>query len=121
MSLNRLLNRWSTITYVAQSTTLDEYGNPTDEPSPATARARCYFEPLPATAGAGDESTIDRATTVDEWLYVVGPDVALTSIATVALDDEDDTFEMVGEPWKVRNPRRQRVEQVQARLRRSQR
>lgn len=120
MSLDLLLSKWSTITRRTQNDAeTDEYGNPTFDPD--TDRVLCYFEPFTTSRTAGTEEIIDRATTIDEWRYVVAASVDLTSVDSVAIDGETGTFEVSGEPVNVWNPRRATTGQKEARLRRAQR
>lgn len=115
MSLTSLLTRPSTIVSVTASGTKDEYGNPAAG-TPTRTATLCYLEPWRATAG---EQDVDRATTSDDWLYVVPAGTTLTSIDHIEVDGETGTFEVVGEPAALWNPRKRAVSHIEARLRRT--
>jgi hypothetical protein len=119
MQVDRFLNRRSTIYTVTNSDDDDEYGNPQDD-TPTGRVARCYFEPW-SLQTAGGEATIDRATTTDEWRYIVAAGTNLESVDHITIDGEPGTFEVIGEPVRDWNPLTASPAFVTARLRRSQR
>lgn len=119
MSVESLLTRPSTITLVVDGT-VDEYGNPTGEDTTTTATV-CYLEAWTTSTAGGEEATVDRHTTSDEWRYVVAAGTPITSVARITVDGEDGTFEVFGEPVNVWNPRTAAVSHIEARIYRSQR
>jgi hypothetical protein len=119
MRVDRFLNRRSTIYTVTSSGDVDEYGNPEDG-TPTARSALCFFEPW-SRQTAGGEANVDRATTTDDWRYVVAAGTNLESVDYVTIDGESGTFEVVGEPVSEWNPLTASPAFVTARLRRSQR
>lgn len=123
MQVHRFLNRDSTIYRVPEidgDSELDDYGNPLNgDPVPETG-VDCYFAPWSAEVTATDR-TVDRATTTDEWLYIVAPGTSLASIDHIEIDGETGTFEVVGEPNNEWNPLTAGAAYVAARLRRTRR
>jgi hypothetical protein len=118
MRIDRFLNRRSTIWNVTQSDEVDDYGNPITN-GPTRRRVQCYFAPW-STQGAQTEENVDRATTSDDWLYVVPKGTRLTSADHVDIDGETGTFEVIGEPTAAWNPLQGgRLSHVAARLRRT--
>jgi hypothetical protein len=119
MQVARFLNRPSTIWTVTESDTEDEYGNPVAA-EPTDTAVDCYFAPWSDEASV-TEGRVDRATTTDEWLYVVPAGTALESIDYIEIDGETGTFEVVGEPTNDWNPLTASASHISARLRRTQR
>lgn len=121
MDVSRFLNRQSTIFRRTESDDVDEYGNPVDG-EPTSETVRCYFaswgtQYLPTST----EENVQRATTSDDWVYIVPAGTELASIDYVTIDGESGTFEVVGEPDHAWNPLTASAAYVTARLRRTQR
>lgn len=111
MSLDALLNLGCTIVRVTQDGAADEYGNPTD--TTLTAATRCYIEQRNAT-----ENTNDRSTTSEDWLLMLPAGTAVDATDRVTVDGYG-TFEVIGPPWPVRNPRADAISHVEATVRRT--
>jgi hypothetical protein len=87
----------------------DEYHLPADGyGSPVPYRG--YLEQQ-----TSEEITDGRATRVRDWLLILPADAAIDALDRVT--EGGRTFEVVGEPNKVRNPRTQAYSHIEARLR----
>jgi hypothetical protein len=109
MPATHLLTQPCTIIHRAASGQIDDYGDPVQTETPE--ETRCYLEQRQRQepANAGEVSTT-------MWLLVLPPGTNIdTSDAVVVSGDE---YELVGEPWNVRNPRTGQQGQVEATLKR---
>lgn len=70
---------------------------------------RGYLEQTAAT-----EIVVDRDTLVSSWLLILPPHAELTAKDHVVSGVK--TYEVVGEPWRVRDPMTRRTDHVEARL-----
>lgn len=109
MSLASLLDEVCTIVHRAQTGAVDRYNSPTWVET-TTSNVACYIEQTKPT-----EITIGRETQIADYL-------AAFLVGTV-LDGSDrvirgsHTFEVVGPPWEVWNPRTASVDHIEANLR----
>lgn len=109
MSLTDLLNRPVTLLQRAASGDVDEYGN--DVPD----------ETLTETVGElqqtkRDELPVGDETTRTDWLLVLPAGTALRTGDVAIVDGLQ--YEVVGDPWRLRNPRTQAESHVEATCRR---
>lgn len=88
--------------------TTDEYGNEVPSTT-STVTTAGYLEQTTAT-----EITVDRETYVTDWLAVLFADVELDASDRIVYGSS--TFEVVGSPHRVWNPRTRRTHHLEARL-----
>lgn len=109
MSLANLINRPCTITHRSESGVTDDYGNDvsafTETATVCELQQRQRDEP----ADSGEVSAT-------EWSIFLLPPDSLHTGDKVTVDNE--VYEIVGEPWRARNPRTRQVEHVEATARR---
>lgn len=103
------MTRPVTITHRA-ATDNDIYGNTTDATSGTTTTVG-YLEQTAAT-----EVIVDRATYTSEHLLFLPSDTTIDANDRTTVDA--DTFEVIGPPHNVWNPRLQIVSHIECRLRR---
>lgn len=85
----------------------DRYGNPTD--TETIHVTRCYAEQR-STVAAGPEQQILQG----RWKMTFPPETPIDGWAAVKLGTR--TFEVIGFPWYVRNPRTGAISHVEADL-----
>lgn len=113
MTLSSLISRPCTIIRRVSSSDVDEYGN--EEPDEETVETVCEAQPTRiAEPAAGDEVSDE------DWtgFFLPGDATTLTTADAVWVDGLG-TFEIVGRPPTLRNPRTGIDAFVQVRLRRT--
>lgn len=108
MSLDRLLSQPLTIER-RSGTTTDQYGNEV----PATTASVLIVGYLEQTAAT--EVEVDRQTFVSDWLAVLPAGVDIDGSDRIVY--AGTTYEVIGKPHHVWNPRRKATSHVEARLR----
>lgn len=110
MTLAALLNQPVTITRRIEGTTKDEFRNVIpDEDTVSTVgelQQRSRSEP----GADGETSTAD-------FLLILPAGTDLTTADKVTVDGQD--YEVVGDPWRARNPRSQTYSHIEATVRRT--
>lgn len=120
MNPTRLLTLTATITHLSMppDPETDEYGNP--QPAETTITADCELQ---QTRRA--EDTVDADRQVDERTLFLSPmgldeDDEPVEVPTSGYDSVDvagDTFQLIGPPWRARNPRTGEVSHIEALVR----
>lgn len=111
MSLTQLLNQTGYLLARNESGTLDDYGN--DVPDEVVTAISCEIQQR-----RRDEDADEGETSQADWLGIFAADTDLTTADAVAVNGMG-TFELVGAPWPVYNPRTREVSHVEATLRRT--
>lgn len=105
MSFLGLLDQTVTIVTMGPAAALDDLGNEVlEEKSRTTSKAN--IQKLASRldrAAPTQEIIIDRETRVDLWFMFLPPEAVITALDQV-IDDTGFTYEVLGEPAKVRKP-----------------
>ena len=112
MLIDRLLRVPITITSVSATGAPDEFGDPTEETSTISTLGYAW-----QVSRTDDTANTDLQT--EEWRVALPADLAGTVDGGDRLSVEGIDFEIFGPPWPARNPRTNRVEHLEATLRRS--
>lgn len=107
MTIPFLLTQPATITPRTPGTTKDEYGN-TAMVDGTPFDTVGYFEQTQAT-----EVLVDRQTYISDWLIVLHAGTPVSSADRITHDGQ--SFELVGPPWPVWNPRLGVVSHIECR------
>jgi hypothetical protein len=107
--LSKLLNRTVTITQRSASDETDEYGDeiPTEETVATVGELQQQRR---------DEQDLQGETSETFWLLILPAGTDITTGDSVEVDGH--VYEMVGEPWKARNPRTRAESHIECTLRR---
>lgn len=111
MPLANLLNRPCTITRRSSTSTRDEYGKKLK--ATTTLATVCELQQR-----SRDEQDNQGETSDTEWLLVLPAGTAIDTGDAVTVTGEG-TFELVGAPWRARNPRTGAESHIEATLRRT--
>jgi hypothetical protein len=107
--LSKLLNRTCVLTLRSASEDKDDYGN--ERPSETTVTVLCELQQQQRT-----EQDLAGETSDTHWLLILPPGTQIGTGDSAEVDGHE--YEVVGEPWKARNPRTQAQSHVEATLRR---
>lgn len=107
--LSQLINQPCTITRRGTSSDTDAYGD--EIPTETEVETVCELQQRQRTEH--DQGEVSDTT----WLLLLLPGTAIDTGDLVTVDDED--YEMVGDPWHVRNPRTQAESHVECTVRRT--
>ena len=110
MSIGALLTLACTITHAAPSGAADEYGDPTEQTF--SSDTTCHLEQV-----AAREETSGRDTQTEDWRLFLPAETTIDGGDRVTVDGYG-TFEALGPPWPVHNPRTRTVSHVECRARR---
>lgn len=110
MDPTHLMTQTATITRVTNGVTVDDYGNPVE--ATTTATAACFIHQTRRF-----EEQVDASTADETWTGYFPADVDLTADDRVTVDGH--TYELTGPPWPAFNPRDGAVAFVEATLRRT--
>lgn len=113
MSIQTLLNRPCQIVRRTASTTEDAYGNLI--PDETITSAVCELQPR-AQSQSSEPGMLGEVSDT-HWVIFLLPGETLRTGDSVIVDDE--TYEIVGDPWRARNPRTQQFEHIEAPARRT--
>lgn len=105
MSLTDLINRPCTVTRRTASTDEDKYGNKRQAEANVETVCEVQQRRRDEPDGHGEFSESD-------WLLFFLPDVELDTGDFVTVDGTE--YELLGRPWRARNPRTRTVEHVEA-------
>lgn len=116
MPITSLLTRPCTITHRSKGTEKDRYGNEVmTETEVATV---CEIQQSRRSlSGRTSEPQHEGDMTDTEWMgtFLVGTELGSADTVT----SEGESFEVVGEPWRARNPRTGSLSHIEAPLRRT--
>ena len=113
MNVGRLLRHPVTVERVAATGAADAFGDPTLETTQARYRGWLWQEQR------GDLDTAGRDLSFEQWKVALDPSAAGQIAAGDRVIFDGITYEVEGPPWSATNPRTQRVEYVEATLRRT--
>ena len=105
MDVTRLLTLTATITHVAHAGAADAYGNPTETTTTSTAAAEIQQTQR-------DEHTRDANVAEETWLLVLAPTATIDNTDRVSVGGV--SYEVIGPPWRARNPRTGDVTHIEA-------
>lgn len=112
MSAELLMTRHGTLVTVTDDGAADVYGNPTE----TTTQTSVWYELQQARRS---EDAGDTSWQIGIWNLFLPPGTEVAGVDRF-IGDESDTYEFVGPPWKVRNPRTGIVSHIEATIRRAQ-
>lgn len=112
MHVGRLLKIPVTVTRVASTGAEDDFGDPTEETTTATYRGWAW-----QTSRTDETASTDLQ--VQEWRLALHRSAAGNIDGGDRVTYEGVEFEVFGPPWIARNPRTQRVEYVEATIRKA--
>jgi hypothetical protein len=107
--ISGLLTRPVTIQRRSAGGSTDDYGNPTSTTETVSTIGELQQRVRDEPGGQGEVSRTD-------WLLVLPAGTPLDTSDTVTVDGR--VFEVIGDPWPVRNPRTGQTSHVEATLRR---
>lgn len=110
MSLTALLNTPCTITHRVAGTTTDDYGN--EIPDEVVTETLCELQQVRRA-----EPSTANETSVADFLLILPAGTTLATGDVATIDGQD--YELVGDPWRARNPRTQIASHVEATVRRT--
>lgn len=110
MTLAALLNLPVTITRRVETDELDEFGNQLDDEQAVETVGELQQRQSNEPAGAGEVS-------IGDFLLILPAGTQLTTGDRVTVDGQ--AYEVVGDPWRARNPRTRQFSHVQATVRRT--
>lgn len=113
MSLSQLLNRPITITRRSPSGEKDEYGNDV----PDETLVETVGELQQRQTQGNDEPAGQGELSDTQWLLILPAGTAIRTGDSVTVDGE--VYELVGDPWHVRNPRTRTESHVECAVRRT--
>lgn len=111
MSLTSLINRPCLLIRRSESGDTDDYGN--DIATETIVATVCEIQQIRRT-----EPATEGELSQGDWVAFFLPGTALDTSDAIEVDGLG-TFELVGGPWVVRNPRTQQESHVEASLRRT--
>ena len=94
MALSSLLTRTVTIRHTTEGTTLDDYGNPVKVVVTSTSNGEIQQR---------TRREEDQIVPTEDWLLILPADATIDTNDTIVVDGL--TFEAIGPPWPVWNPR----------------
>lgn len=109
MTLPGLINRECSIIRRRPGTTDDGYGNEIPEETVVASVCEIQQRRRDEPGDAGEVSETD-------WIGFFLPDESLRTADAIAVDGEE--YEVVGDPWRARNPRTREFSHVEASLKR---
>lgn len=106
MSLAKLLNQQ--LTLISTGSTVDEYGDSILTGGTSTSIVG-YLE-----QSMTDEAQVDRDTITQEWECYLPADTSVTGYDRIGFNGQ--TFQIIGAPWSVHNPRTGAVSHIKLKL-----
>lgn len=109
MQIAHLLTRACTVTNRTDSGAVDDYGNPV--PAETEVDTTCELQQQRRSEPVGEGELSDTL-----WLLVLPAGTTIDTGDKVTVDGQE--FEMVGDPWPVREPRTGQESHLEASVRR---